>query len=257
MPDDVVALLAGFVIATVTTPVGVSGAVFLLPVQLSVLHVPNPRLTPTNLLYNVVAGPGGVLRFLGRGRIDRALAAQMTTGSVPGVVVGAVLRVHVAADPDVFRLVAAAVLVPVGVLVLRPPRPAGAGDERRLAPSQVRLLAFGVGIAGGLYGVGGGSLLGPLLVGCGMAVATVAPAALLATWTTSVAGVAAYAVLALDAPGSVSPDVSIGVCAGLGGLVGGYLGATLQPHLPERALRVLLGVLALSLAGLYVVQATR
>lgn len=258
MTDDVVALLAGFVIATVTTPVGVSGAVFLLPVQLSVLGVPNPRLTPTNLLYNVVAGPGGVLRFLGRGRIDRALAAQMTTGSVPGVVVGAVLRVHVAADPDVFRLVAAAVLVPVGVLVLRPPRPVAAGppgDERRLPSSRVRLLAFGVGIAGGLYGVGGGSLLGPLLVGCGMAVATVAPAALLATWATSVVGVVAYAVLALDAPGSVSPDLSIGVCAGLGGLAGGYLGATLQPHLPERALRVLLGVLALALAGLYVLQA--
>src|SRR3954469_9996198 len=37
---------AGLLIATVTAPVGVSGAVFLLPVQLSVLHVPNPAVTP-------------------------------------------------------------------------------------------------------------------------------------------------------------------------------------------------------------------
>jgi uncharacterized protein len=38
-----------FVIATVTAPVGVSRAVFLLPVQLNVLHIPNPAVSPTNL----------------------------------------------------------------------------------------------------------------------------------------------------------------------------------------------------------------
>jgi uncharacterized membrane protein YfcA len=48
---------AGVLIAVVTAPVGVSGAVFLLPVLLSVLGVPSPAVTPTNLLYNVVAGP--------------------------------------------------------------------------------------------------------------------------------------------------------------------------------------------------------
>jgi hypothetical protein len=35
----------------------VSGPVFLLPVQVSVLHVPSPSLTPTNLLYNVLSTP--------------------------------------------------------------------------------------------------------------------------------------------------------------------------------------------------------
>ena len=57
---DLLGLLAGIVLAAVTTPVGVSGAVFLLPFQLSVLHVPSPRITPTNLLYNVISGPGGI-----------------------------------------------------------------------------------------------------------------------------------------------------------------------------------------------------
>ena len=55
---------AGLLISIVTAPVGVSGAVFLLPVELSVLHVPNHAVTPTNLLYNVVAGPGALLRYL-------------------------------------------------------------------------------------------------------------------------------------------------------------------------------------------------
>src|SRR6201999_1704113 len=56
-------LAAGFLIAVVTTPAGVSGAVFLLPVQLSVLDVPSPSVTPTNLLFNVVAVPGALARF--------------------------------------------------------------------------------------------------------------------------------------------------------------------------------------------------
>ena len=38
-----------FCIAVLTTPVGVSGAVFLVPVQISVLHTPSPALTrPTS-----------------------------------------------------------------------------------------------------------------------------------------------------------------------------------------------------------------
>ena len=159
---------------------------------------------------------------------------------------------YVAADPDVFRLLAALVLAPVGLVILRAPAPGALG--RRPRPRTVRVLAFVVGVVGGIYGVGGGSLIAPVLVGTGMAVATVAPAALLSTWVTSVVGVTAYALIALDAPGTVSPDWSLGVAAGLGGLAGGWLGASLQPRIPERALRSVLGVLALALAAFYTVQ---
>ena len=251
--QDLVGLLAGFVLAAVTTPVGVSGAVFLLPLQLSVLHVPSPRVTPTNLMFNVISGPGGLVRYRRRGQFDRALALQLVSGSVPGVVLGAVIRVYVAADPDVFRLLAAGVLGPVGLFILR--RPAPGSLSRRLSPRTVRLLAFVVGVVGGIYGIGGGSVLGPILVGTGMAIGVVAPAALASTWITSMVGVATYAVISLDAPGPVSPDWSLGIATGLGGLAGGWVGASLQPRIPERALRTFLGVLALALAVLYLAQA--
>ena len=52
-----------FAFAVLTTPVGVSGAVFLMPVQISILHTPSPSLTPTNLLYNVLATPGALWRY--------------------------------------------------------------------------------------------------------------------------------------------------------------------------------------------------
>jgi uncharacterized membrane protein YfcA len=249
---DLAGLVAGLVVATATAPVGVSGAVFLLPFQLSVLHVPNPRVTPTNLLYNVLSGPGALLRYRRRGGFDRDLAGQLVSGAVPGVVAGSAVRVFLASDPDVFRVLAAAVLAPVGLLVLRGPRPAA--EPRTFGPAAVRGLALVVGTAGGIYGIGGGSLVGPVLVGAGMSVVAVAPAALLSTWVTSVVGVLTYVLLAALADGAIAPDWSLGVAIGLGGLVGGWIGAGLQPHLPERALRAVLGVLALALAVLYVVQ---
>jgi uncharacterized membrane protein YfcA len=47
----------------------------------------------------------------------------------------------------------------------------------------------------------------------------------------------------------------LGLLCGLGGLCGGYLGARLQPRMPETALRLLLGALAVGLASLYLTQA--
>ena len=59
---EAVALVAAFGIAVLTTPAGVSGAVLLLPFQVSVLGTPSPAVTPTNLLYNVIASPGALYR---------------------------------------------------------------------------------------------------------------------------------------------------------------------------------------------------
>ena len=59
----VVALVASFIVATVASPAGVSGAVLLLPFQVGVLGTPSPSVTPTNLLYNVVATPGALYRY--------------------------------------------------------------------------------------------------------------------------------------------------------------------------------------------------
>jgi hypothetical protein len=92
-----------FVLALVTTPAGVSGVVPLLPTQLSVLHFPSPGVTPTNLLFNMLAVPDGLMRF----RQDRRLVSPLT---------------------DCWSL------------------------------------SVVVGIVGGIYGIGGGSLLAPVLL---------------------------------------------------------------------------------------------
>jgi uncharacterized membrane protein YfcA len=252
----VVGLLAGLVISTITAPVGVSGAAFLLPVQVSVLSVPNPAVTPTNLLFNVVAGPGALLRYRRSGQLTGPLTRRLLIGTLPGVVIGAVIRVYVVPGPHAFRVVAALVLLPLGIwLISRSLQ--RTRSIRSLRPRHVTGLALVVGVVGGIYGIGGGSILGPLLVGSGLAVSVVAPAALASTFVTSVVGAGTYLALATIHSGSIAPDWPIGIACGLGGLIGGYVGARLQPRAPDRALRLLLGGLAVLLSLLYLGQAAR
>lgn len=255
---DLLGFGAGAVIALVTTPVGVSGAVFLLPVQLTVLDVPNPAVTPTNLLFNVVAGPGALARYRRAGSLNSTLARQMVAGTVPGVVLGAFIRVFAVPGPKVFHLLVAVALLPLGTWMcarsLTRSTRTQPDPEHEPSGRAVSALALAVGVVGGIYGIGGGSLLGPILVGRGLPVAKVAPAALASTFLTSIAGALTYALLALTGRGNIAPDWRLGLLCGLGGLVGGYLGARLQPHLPERALRLLLGTVAVGLSVLYLVQ---
>jgi uncharacterized membrane protein YfcA len=250
MSTAVLGAAIAFVLALVTTPAGVSGAVLLLPVQVSILDVPSPAVTPTNLLYNVIATPGGVWRYWRSGALRWPLARTLLAGTLPGVVLGAVIRVELLPDQRVFLLVAAAVLGPLGAWLLLG-SPGRRQTARPPATAGLRALAFAVGVVGGIYGIGGGSLLAPLLIALGWSVGEIAGAALLSTLVTSIAGIVTFELLALHESGTVGPDWGIGVAVGLGGLAGSYAGARLQPHLPEDALRRLLGGLALAVALRY------
>jgi uncharacterized protein len=253
--DALVGAVSAFLIAIFTTPVGVSGAVFLVPVQVSVLHTPSPAVTPTNLLYNVIATPGALLRYRGRGVLRAPLTVALLLGTLPGVIAGSVIRVELLSGPQAFYLVIAAVLAPIGgwLALGRGPQAGSAppaADDRRITAA-----ALIVGVVGGIYGIGGGSLLAPALVGIGFGVAEVAPAALASTFLTSIVGVVTYAVLSLRHSGSIAPDWTVGIAIGLGGLAGGWVGTGLQSKLPEAALRRTLGIVAVALAARYIALA--
>jgi uncharacterized membrane protein YfcA len=296
---EAAALAAAFTVALVAAPAGISGAVLLLPFQVSVLGTPSPAVTPTNLLYNVIATPGALYRFWRQGQTGGGLALVLITGTLPGVVAGSVIRAEVLPGPRVFGLVVAAVLAPLGVwlALTRPPEtarlteaaqpptprqppemarlmgaaqpatpgqpptgrpptgsrpPAGPGRAIPL-PALVGLAAL-AGCVGGLYGIGGGSILAPVLIGTGRPASQVAPAALASTLVTSVAGVVTFTVLSLHQAGPVAPDWPTGIALGAGGLIGGYAGARIQSRLPELLIRRLIGVLVIAIAARYLWQ---
>jgi uncharacterized membrane protein YfcA len=245
------------VIAVVATPAGISGAVLLLPFQVSVLGTPSPAVTPTNLLYNVVATPGGLYRYWRQHQTGGRLALILIAGTLPGVIAGSVIRVELLPGPRVFDLVVAAVLIPLGawIALTGPVRPAPPGDpcpRGRVIPAPVLVvLAAAVGCVGGIYGIGGGSILAPILVGTGRGPAEVAPAALASTFVTSVAGVITFTILAAHKGGHVAPDWSTGIALGIGGLAGAYTGARLQSRLPEVLIRRVMGVLVAAIGARY------
>jgi hypothetical protein len=70
----------------------------------------------------------------------------------------------------------------------------------------------------------------------------VAPAALAATFVTSVAGVVTFTLLAAHHYGSIAPDWPTRAAPGFGGSAGGCLGARIQRRLPDTVIHRVLGV---------------
>jgi uncharacterized membrane protein YfcA len=228
--------------------------VLLPPFQAGVLGVPSLAIAPTNLLYNVVATPGALYRYWRQGQAGGRLALVLIAGGLPGVIAGSVIRVELLPGEGVFDVVVAVVLIPMGswLALTRPPAADMPAGPARVIPVPVLVvLAVVVGCVGGIYGIGGGAILAPVLIGSGQRASVVAPAALASTFVTSVAGVTTFTLLSLYHPGAVAPDWSVGLALGAGGLAGGYTGARIQSRMPDVLIRRLVGILVIAVGAGY------
>ena len=245
-----IAIAAAFGIAAVTTPAGVSGAVLLPPFQASVLDMQLMAIAPTNLVYNIIATPGALYRYWRQRQTGGQLTGLLVAGTVPGVVAGCVIRAVLLPGMAVFDFIVAGVLVPLGAWLALVPAPEPGARRSRLPRAALVVIAAAVGCVGGIYGVGGGAILAPILIGSGRSPSVVAPAALAATFVTSAAGVISFTILAAQT-GGAAPDWPTGIALGLGGLAGGYTGARIQSRLPDAVIRRLVGVLAVTVGGIF------
>ncbi|MEV0611531.1 sulfite exporter TauE/SafE family protein [Polymorphospora rubra] len=234
----------GALAAAVGTPTGVSGGLLLLPVLLTVFGLGGTVASATNLLFNVVSTPAGILR---QPRIDRTLTKLLVGAATPAAVGGALVNVFLLGDSPAFRILVAVLLVAVGASLLVPRRRSPGTDERMSPATRRALLLTGVasGLLGGFYGLGGAVLAAPAaLLLTGWPVARVAGAALVTTLTVSVTGLATYATLDVTGQTTVdTPHWPLGLALGAGGLVGGWFAARYGGRLPDRLLRRTLAVL--------------
>lgn len=267
--------LVAFGISLCTSMGGVSGAFILLPFQVSCLHFHSPAVSATNHLFNIVAIPSGVYRFIREGRMVWPLTWTVILGTLPGVFLGSLIRIKYLPDPEDFKRFAAVVLLYIGARLLRdicrkqtPPATGkpergnavaiGRVTEQRLGLRSITFsfqgrdfavstlpifcLSLAVGLVGGVYGIGGGAIIAPFFVAFfGLPVYTVAGAALMGTCITSLAGVLFFQVLAPFYPElAIAPDWGLGILFGLGGAAGMYCGARLQRFMPARLIKSLL-----------------
>ncbi|MFQ6757119.1 MAG: sulfite exporter TauE/SafE family protein [Deltaproteobacteria bacterium] len=111
--------LVAFAISLFTSMGGVSGAFLLLPFQVSVLGFTTPAVSSTNQLFNIVAIPSGVYRYIKEGRMLWPLTWIVIIGTLPGVLVGAIVRIKYLPDPKNFKLFAGLVLLYMGGRLLK------------------------------------------------------------------------------------------------------------------------------------------
>jgi uncharacterized membrane protein YfcA len=230
----------------------------------------------------------------------------VVAGTLPGVFIGAIVRIAYLPDPKNFKLFASGVLMYIGLkitvdLMKKKGEMGKVSSEKRFQAmargcrektthdketceknlpviavthfNWTRLgytfygerfdisfwgifaLSLIVGIVGGIYGIGGGAIIAPFFVTFfGLPVYTVAGAALMGTFITSVAGVLFYHAIAPFYPHlSIAPDWSLGVLFGLGGMAGMYLGARCQKYVPAAAIKWMLAGVIIFTAVKYAV----
>ena len=280
--------LTAFVVSFFTSMGGVSGAFILLPFQMSILHYTAPSVSGTNQLFNIVAIPSGVWRYIKEGRMVWPLTWAVIIGTLPGVLIGAWVRLEYLPDPENFKFFVGIVLLYIGVKLLLDTvknwqQKAGSfqskssteddgfvishtsfslkrvafrfsGEEYSFSVPGACLLCFIVGIIGGIYGIGGGAIIAPFFIAFfRLPVHAVAGAALMGTFVTSIAGVILYQLLASVYPGiSVAPDWYLGILFGLGGFCGMYLGARCQKYVPVYLIKLILCFCVLFVSGKYI-----
>jgi uncharacterized membrane protein YfcA len=249
---------------------------------MSVLGFTTTSVTSTNFLFNVTGTPGGIYRYIKECRFAWPVALIIVAGIIPGVLVGYYIRIQFLPDPKSFKLFVGFVLLFVALKLIKDSWAKNTGGQENSCNLNDRVnnvelglkktrfdfrkanhsfstggmlgLAFIVGIVGGVYGIGGGSIIAPFLITFfKLPVYAIAGAVLLGTFASSVAGVAFYSIIPLN--GEVAPpDWMLGILFGAGGLLGMYLGAKMQKYVSEKRIMLILGVVVFIIASRYVLK---
>ncbi len=275
--------LVAFCISLFTSTAGVTGAFILLPFSVSILGYTSPGASPTNLLYNIVAIPSGAWQLHRERRMLWSMAWVTGLGTIPGLVIGAFIRLEYLPDPRSFKLFAGLVLLSLGLKLVydlisrKNKKAAHSNSGRRIENTNLTLrtisydfagttwsapvlpivlVSFLVGIVGGIYGIGGGAFLSPFLVAVyQLPIHSIAGAMLLGTFLTSVAGALIYILISpLVSGGTVLwPDWWLGLSFGVGGAAGIYVGARLQRFVSPAIIKIILVLALMFIAVRYII----
>ena len=248
MLDPLWFILLGIVTGFLGGALGLGGGFILVPVFHIVFRWPLIESVAASQFCILATSLSSAQRYLASGNVNVRLGVILEATTIAGAALGASIA-HVV--PELVVLIIFALVTTLSGI--RMWQPSGADDGETAIPPSAARTGVGagasglVGLAAGLLGIGGGVLKVPILhffLGEPMRRATATSAYMIGL--TAAAAAAVYY-------GRGDLDLTKGGVVALGILLGSYLGAVSQPHIPVKVLKrvfaVILLILAVRMAG--------
>ena len=240
-----VLVLIGAIGGLLSGAFGVGGGILMVPLLINLAKMDQRRAASTSLVAIIPASVAGSLTYLANGEIDVPVAGVIAVGSVAGSYLGARLLRRIPLVWLRWMFIGLLLLVAVRMMLIAPER--GAEVEMSwLVGVGLVVVGLFMGVASGLFGIGGGVILVPALItlfGAGDLVAkgtsllVMLPTATMGTITNVRGGVV---------------DLRAGAVVGLAATVASFVGVAVAfwvpPHLSGILFAVLLVLSALQLA---------
>lgn len=268
-----------FLISSIVSPAGVSGAFVLLPFQMSVLNYTAPGVSGTNFIYNIVSIPLGAYQYFKEKRFSWTLLFLFILGTVPGIFLGYWIRVKYLPNPVYFKVFVGLVLLYLGIRCLYDAKKKDVTKKRQekmeITKERFSILSSEIitkdqkinfsnvaiilpslltGVIGGAYGIGGGAIMSPYCITVlKLPVYIVGGATLISTWVSSVIAACFYAFGPFSNNIANVPDFLLGGLFGLGGMAGIYVGTKFQTKIPAKTIKTILGIVILAISFKYLI----
>ncbi|HTN99834.1 MAG TPA: sulfite exporter TauE/SafE family protein, partial [Microthrixaceae bacterium] len=235
------AVVAGVAAGLLAGVFGVGGGILMVPALVLVLKMDQRTAHGTSLAAVIPIAAASTLSYALAGEVDWAVALILAIGSTVGAVIGTQL-LRVVPQRKLAFLFAMILLATAVRFVVAEGHGTSSGGHS--FATQVGLVGagLGAGILAGLLGVGGGSVLVPVMVvGAGMAtvlakgtsLAVIILTALVGTWRNR---------------SNKNVDLGVAAIAGLSGVASGFLGGVLSVAMPERLADLLFAALLVIVA---------
>lgn len=228
---------------------GIGGGILMVPLLVLLLRIDQRHASALSLAGVLPAAVVGSVTYAVQGSVDVLVSALIAAGGVVGALIGTRLLRSLPLGALRWMFVALLLLVAVRMFIDLP-----AGDRVELTPwSALALVLLGlvVGIASGLFGIGGGVLIVPALVGLfGFDPVAAKGASLLAMIPTSITGTIANTRAHLVRPLD-------GLVLGGAAAAASFPGALLAHQIPARLANILFAILVLAAAVQLGVRAWR
>ncbi len=226
---DILAVLSGAAVGLVLALIGGGGSILATPALLYIVGVTNPHIAiGTSALAVSVNAFANFLNHLKRGNVKWKCAVVFGGAGMIGAAIGA--AVGKATDPAILLPLFAGLMIVVGIAMLRPRKHEGDGDVVLNAGNAPKLIAYGLGVGAlsGFFGIGGGFLIVPGLIGAtGMTMIQAVGSSLFSVGSFGATTAASYAI-----DGLIDWRIA-GLFIG-GGLVGGAIGASFASRLAKQ-----------------------